>query len=176
MKEIILVIGGCRSGKSSHALKLAEAIPGDRKIFMATCIPHDDEMKERVRRHQTERSLLQWTTLEVPMDIAEAIDAHSPKADVILLDCLTLWMSNLLLENLSETQINPYISNLIDSLKKSFCSVIMVSNEVGCGIVPENALARLFRDMVGTVNQKVAQCADRVIWTVAGIPTEIRHP
>ncbi len=174
MKEIIFVIGGCRSGKSRHALQLAEAMPGNRKIFIATCIPYDEEMRDRVRKHQAERSR-DWKTLEVPIHIADAIRKHSMDADVILLDCLTLWMSNLMMENLSETQIEEHIQSLIDALKTSSCPVILVSNEVGCGIVPENALARLFRDMVGTVNQKVAECANRVVWTVAGIPTEIKR-
>lgn len=174
MKEIIFIIGGCRSGKSRHALQLAEAMPGNRKMFMATCIPYDEEMRDRVRKHQAERSH-DWKTLEVPIRIAEAIEKHSHDADVILVDCLTLWMSNLMMENLSEMQINEYIQGLILALKKSSCSVILVSNEVGCGIVPDNALARQFRDMVGTANQKVAECAKRVIWTVAGIPTEIKR-
>lgn len=141
---------------------------------MATCIPYDEEMNHRVRKHQAERSH-DWTTLEVPIHVAEAIEKHSPDADVILVDCLTLWMSNLMMENLPEIQIEEHIRSLVDSLKASFCPVVLVSNEVGCGIVPDNALARLFRDMVGTVNQKVAACATRVIWTVAGIPTEIKR-
>lgn len=175
MKEIIFVIGGCRSGKSSHALTLAEAIPGKRKIFIATCVPYDDEMKARVRKHREERSRA-WITLEVPINIAESIVENSAKADVIVADCLTLWASNIILENTSAEKTGEYLQGLTDALKTAQCPIILVSNEVGCGIVPKNALARSFRDFAGAVNQTAAKCADRVIWMVAGIPVVIKAP
>lgn len=175
MKEITFVIGGCRSGKSSHALTLAEDIPGNRKIFIATCVPYDDEMKARIRKHRMERSRA-WTTLEVPINIADAISENSPKADVIVADCLTLWVSNLILENKPSEKTAEYLQNLTHALETARCPVILVSNEVGCGIVPENALARAFRDLAGAVNQAAAECADRVVWMVAGIPVVIKDP
>jgi adenosylcobinamide kinase/adenosylcobinamide-phosphate guanylyltransferase len=156
VKETILVIGGCRSGKSCHALEMAEKIAGKKKIFIATCVPNDDEMKQRVARHQKDRGN-SWTTVEIPVLVPEAIVENSQKADVILVDCLTLW-----------------IHGLTQSLKKAQCPVILVSNEVGTGIVPDNKLARLFRDTAGFVNQNVAEYADRVIWMVAGIPVNIK--
>lgn len=173
MKETIFVLGGCKSGKSRHALELAEQMPGNRKYFMATCVPHDDEMKERVLRHQQERSQT-WKTVEVPLVLPEAIIEKSGKADVILADCLTLWITNLLLKPYDTEDIYEHIKRLTESAEKAQCPVILVSNEVGAGIVPENRLARLFRDIVGYANQSVASCADRVIWTVAGIPVSIK--
>jgi adenosylcobinamide kinase/adenosylcobinamide-phosphate guanylyltransferase len=172
MKETILVIGGCRSGKSRHALRLAEQAPG-QKIFIASCIPQDKEMKQRVFHHQQQRNNT-WKTFEVPFFIPDAINTHSLNGNVLLVDCLTLWISNLITDDQHSEKIDTYIIELIQSLEKSECPIILVSNEVGCGIVPENKLARLFRDIAGFANQKVAGCADRVIWMVAGIPVNIK--
>ncbi|MBW2055166.1 MAG: bifunctional adenosylcobinamide kinase/adenosylcobinamide-phosphate guanylyltransferase [Deltaproteobacteria bacterium] len=172
MKKTILVIGGCRSGKSSHALNLANQIPG-HKIFIATCMPHDKEMEERVLLHKKQRSRA-WTTLEVPVRLSEEISKNSQKENVILVDCLTLWISNLILENNDQENIDGHIRKLVQSLEKSQCPIILVSNEVGTGIVPENRLARRFRDIAGFTNQRVAACADNVIWMVAGIPVGVK--
>jgi adenosylcobinamide kinase / adenosylcobinamide-phosphate guanylyltransferase len=172
MKETILVIGGCRSGKSSYALELAEQIPG-QKIFIATCIPHDKEMENRVLRHKKQRSPA-WSTVEVPVRLPEAIIQNSRKKNVIIVDCLTLWISNLFLENHDQENIDGHTRKLIQSLEKAECPIILVSNEVGTGIVPENRLARLFRDAAGFTNQKVAACANKVIWMVAGIPVGVK--
>ena len=172
MKETVLVIGGCRSGKSSYALELAEQIPG-QKIFIATCIPHDKEMENRILHHKKQRSRT-WSTLEVPVRLPEEISKNSRKENVILVDCLTLWLSNLLLENNDQSEIDAHIRKLIRSLEKAECPIILVSNEVGTGIVPENRLARLFRDVAGFTNQRVAACADKVIWMVAGIPVGVK--
>lgn len=174
MKEILFIIGGCRSGKSSHALYLANQIPG-QKIFIATCIPqpNDKEMENRVLRHKKQRSRA-WSTLEVPVRLPEEISKNSRKENVILVDCLTLWISNLFLENNDQSNIDAHIRKLIQSLEKAECPIILVSNEVGTGIVPENRLARLFRDAAGFTNQRIAACADKVIWMVAGIPVEIK--
>ena len=174
MKETVLVIGGCRSGKSSHALHLAEAA-GVRKIFVATCIAQDEEMAQRVAAHRSERGD-DWETVEAPLDLAAAIADGSRRADVVLADCLTLWASNLLLsENGPENNkvIGP-LSDLVSAIGEAPCPVILVSNEVGAGIVPENRLARIFRDEVGRINQQVAAAVDRVIWMVAGIPLTVK--
>jgi adenosylcobinamide kinase/adenosylcobinamide-phosphate guanylyltransferase len=172
VKETILVIGGCRSGKSRHALNLAEQIPG-QKIFIATCIPKDKEMEQRVLHHQRHRSAT-WKTFEVPIFLPEAVQTHGLKGNVLIVDCLTLWINNLIMDNEDFAKNHSHITELIRSLDKAQCPVILVSNEVGCGIVPENSLARLFRDITGFANQKVAGCADRVIWMVAGIPVKIK--
>lgn len=173
-KDKILVLGGCRSGKSSHALQLAEGM-GKRRVFVATCVPHDDEMQARVDRHRQERDDT-WTTLEIPMDLAEAITAHSPSTDVLLVDCLTLWLSNLLMQTQDGKQIRRRIDDLAGAVKAAPTAVVLVSNEVGAGIVPENRLARLYRDLAGWTNQAVAAACNRVVWTVAGIPVTIKPP
>ncbi len=173
MKETVLIVGGCRSGKSRYALELATQTAGRNRIFVATCVPGDNEMEERVRRHQKERSQ-SWTTVEAPLSLAEALDEHDRQGNVIVVDCLTLWLSNLLLEINNPEEIEVHIKRLIQSLESSQCPVFLVSNEVGTGIVPENRLARKFRDVAGFANQSVAACSDMVIWMVAGIPVSIK--
>lgn len=173
MKETVLIMGGCRSGKSRYALELATQAAGRNRIFVATCMPGDKEMEERVRRHQKERSQ-SWTTVEAPLSLAEALDEHDRQGNVIVVDCLTLWLSNLLLEINNPEEIEVHIKRLIQSLESSQCPVFLVSNEVGTGIVPENRLARRFRDVAGFANQSVAACSDMVIWMVAGIPVSIK--
>ncbi|MCF8070286.1 MAG: bifunctional adenosylcobinamide kinase/adenosylcobinamide-phosphate guanylyltransferase [Desulfobacterales bacterium] len=173
MSEIIFVLGGCRSGKSSHALALANNNYGQKKIFIATCVPRDDEMNYRVKRHQEERGQ-NWTAVETPVAVYDVIDEYCTKADVILLDCLTLWMNNLIMETTNRDKIAGHVQKLTDSLKRAKCPVIVVSNEVGCGIVPDNALTRQYRDETGFTNQRVATCADKVDWVVAGIPVTIK--
>ncbi len=173
MGKNILVIGGCRSGKSRQALTLAEEKSKKNRIFIATCVPLDDEMKYRVQRHQKERGPT-WKTVETPVDVPEAIVENSAGSDVILVDCLTLWISNLLMASEDFKAASDCIEGLTDSLQQAECPVILVSNEVGSGIVPENRLARLYRDVAGFANQKVAACVDRVVWMVAGIPIQIK--
>ena len=173
MKETVFVIGGCRSGKSRHALETAENYPGTGQIFVATCIPYDDEMKHRVAQHRRERSQ-NWQTLEAPELLPEAIIENSGKATVLLIDCLTLWINNLLMASGDTEKIDKKIENLVQAIEAASCPVVLVSNEVGAGIVPENQLARQFRDLVGTANQAVAAQADRVIWMVAGIPVTVK--
>jgi adenosylcobinamide kinase/adenosylcobinamide-phosphate guanylyltransferase len=172
VKENVLIVGGCRSGKSVHALRLAEQFAG-RKIFMATCVPQDEEMEQRVFHHQKQRNP-NWITLEVSLSLPQAIRENSSPDHVILVDCLTLWINNLIMENDDPETIDMSVEQLVRSLEKAQGPVILVSNEVGTGIVPENRLARLFRDVAGFANQKIAACADRVIWMVAGIPVEIK--
>ena len=173
MKEIVFAIGGCRSGKSRQALETAEAMPGDQKVFLATCVPQDAEMRRRVAQHQQERSR-EWRTIEAPVHLPRAIDELSRQADVLLIDCLTLWVSNLMMEIDDDETILGQIPDLIRALESAVCPVVLVSNEVGAGIVPENELSRRFRDLVGSVNQAVAGCADRVVWMVAGLPVRIK--
>ncbi|MDY6792115.1 MAG: bifunctional adenosylcobinamide kinase/adenosylcobinamide-phosphate guanylyltransferase [Thermodesulfobacteriota bacterium] len=173
MKKIIQIIGGCRSGKSWQALEQAEKIAASKKIFIATCIPFDDEMKDRIDRHKKERDK-SWKTVEAPVELSAAINKNSREGDIILVDCLTLWINNLLMETEDPDGIQQRIHQFILALKEVKCSIILVSNEVGAGIVPENRLARQYRDLAGFTNQKVAEVADRVIWMVAGIPIVIK--
>lgn len=172
MKETVFVIGGCRSGKSRHALELAQQAQG-RRYFVATCIPADEEMTERVSNHQRERGE-GWRTVEAPHDICGAIRSVQRDAAVILVDCLTLWVSNLLLAEKGFSFVSSACRDLVETVSTAPCPVILVSNEVGAGIVPENKLARQFRDMTGHVNQQVAAAVDRVVWMVAGIPVPVK--
>lgn len=172
MNKTYLVIGGCRSGKSRHALHMAEQVSG-QKIFIATCIPQDKEMEQRVMHHQRQRASI-WKTVEAPIFLPDAISKQGLKGNVLLVDCLTLWINNLIMDDRNAAKIDNHIIDLIRALDEAECPVILVSNEVGCGIVPENKLARRFRDIAGFTNQKVAGCVDRVIWMVAGLPVKIK--
>ncbi|MEE4261628.1 MAG: bifunctional adenosylcobinamide kinase/adenosylcobinamide-phosphate guanylyltransferase [Desulfobacteraceae bacterium] len=173
MGKKIFVLGGCRSGKSGYALESAQKFSADRNVFIATCIPRDDEMKLRVTRHQQERSR-HWHTVEAPIHLSEAIGAAGGEAGILLVDCLTLWISNLLMENYDSDRVLRQVHSLTGAVASAACPVILVSNEVGTGIVPENKLARLYRDLVGSTNQAIAECADQVVWVAAGIPVTIK--
>lgn len=174
MNHKILVIGGCRSGKSRHALDLALSVAGDKKVFIATCIPQDDEMHLRVANHQKERGKA-WKTVEAHLLLPEAILKNAQSGSVVLVDCLTLWINNLMMENEDIEYADEKIGELIYAVQAAEGPVVLVSNEVGTGIVPENKLARAYRDLVGSVNQAVAQCVDRVDMVVAGIPVTIKE-
>lgn len=171
--KCILVLGGCRSGKSNVAMQTADDMATDKKIYLATCVPADGEMKARVKRHRDDRGP-DWATIEEPVRIHETINRASAQAKVILVDCLTLWISNLLFQGKDEAGIMAAVDLLEGALHRSSCPVILVSNEVGYGIVPENSLARQFRDMAGLVNQRVARAVDKVVVTMAGIPVQIK--
>ena len=123
--------------------------------------------------HQQERSR-SWDTVEAPLLLPETIAEHSRRGQVLLVDCLTLWISNLLAESEDTASILEQIPDLIQAIDRASCPVVLVSNEVGTGIVPENRLARLYRDLIGSVNQAVAQRAGKVVWMVAGIPVTIK--
>jgi adenosylcobinamide kinase/adenosylcobinamide-phosphate guanylyltransferase len=166
---ITFILGGSRSGKSSFALKRASAISGP-KAFIATAQALDDEMKERIERHKLQRSPA-WMTFEEHIAIPSVIGGMRNKYDVVLVDCLTLWLSNLMMNNADvETEIGSFLS----AATACPASLFVVSNEVGMGIVPDNALARKFRDMAGTLNRRVAELADEVYLVTAGIPMKIK--
>lgn len=171
--KITFVIGGCRSGKSSFALDEANRIAKHNKYFIATSIPLDPEMEKRVEKHRNERGK-DWHTIEEPVLIHEKINECSGKAGVILIDCLTLWLSNLLMHSYDAAGILELLLKLEQSLLRCECPVFLVSNEVGLGIVPENSLAREFRDLAGMIHQRMAKLSDRVVMTIAGIDVEIK--
>jgi len=170
---ITLVIGGCRSGKSRFALTAANAVPGRRKIFLATSVPRDLEMTKRVQAHQAERGK-DWITVEEPVNIHACLSAHADTADVILVDCLTLWLSNMMAAHMDDKEIENRLKKTAQAGSCIPCPVFLVSNEVGSGIVPENPLARKFRDLAGHMNQFMADTADRVVLTVAGQALQIK--
>lgn len=169
----MMVIGGCRSGKSAYALDHCNQYFGKHKYFLATSVPMDAEMAHRVNKHQLDRGK-DWNTIEEPAALLEAIQKISPRADIVLVDCLTLWVSNLMARDIDQDRIILEARNLCDRLKDLACSVAFVSNEVGSGIVPENSLARRFRDTAGMVNQVMAAHVDEVIYMVSGIPMQIK--
>ncbi len=171
--KITFVIGGCRSGKSSFALDLAEREKGKNKIFIATSVPSDSEMEKRVKKHQRERGD-EWQTIEEPVKIYDKINHYSKDASAIVVDCLTLWISNLMFDASGPARIEQAVKQLKESLESCECPLFLVSNEVGTGIVPENKIARQFRDHAGFVNQRVAEAADTVFMTVAGIAVQIK--
>lgn len=170
---ITLVIGGCRSGKSRFALNAANAVFGQQKIFLATSVPRDLEMTKRVQAHQAERGK-DWITVEEPVNIHACISAHADTADVILVDCLTLWLSNMMAAHMDDKEIETRFEKTAQACCNSPCPVFLVSNEVGSGIVPENSLARKFRDLAGHMNQFMADTADRVVLAVAGQALQIK--
>ena len=172
-RQVTLVIGGCRSGKSSFALKAAEALNLPEHFFVATSIAEDDEMTDRVVKHRKERGP-HWQTIEEPVHLGPVISRHSSDRAVLLVDCLTLWVSNLMFQLKDPDKIDACIVQLEAALASASGPVLLVSNEVGCGIVPENRLARQFRDLAGGVNQRMAQVADRVYTTIAGIDVQIK--
>ncbi len=168
---IVFVTGGARSGKSSFALQQAEGVPGKR-AFIATAEAVDDEMADRIRRHKEDRSE-EWKTFEEPRGIAAVLRKAAESHDVIIIDCLTIWLSNILC---SGADIAAETAGLIAALQevRRSASVFVVSNEVGMGIVPLHELARRFRDDAGRLNRNIAEIADAVYLTVAGIPLKIK--
>ncbi|KQO60586.1 MULTISPECIES: bifunctional adenosylcobinamide kinase/adenosylcobinamide-phosphate guanylyltransferase [unclassified Methylobacterium] len=161
-----LVLGGARSGKSLHAERLIEACPAPW-LYLATAQVWDDEMRERVALHRSRRSA-DWITRDVPIDLAEAVAAAT---EPVLVDCLTLWLTNLIL---SEADIEAASAALIEACGRAPGPVVLVGNEVGLGIVPDNALARRFRDAAGRLHQRLAARADHVVFMVAGLPMIVK--
>lgn len=177
MAEIILITGGARSGKSRHAQRLAEAMPG-KKLFVATCPVTDEEMGERIERHRLDRQGAGWQTVEETVDLEQILLGYQD-SEVVLLDCLTLWLNNLLFtdsaNSLDEAAVSARVKKIIAACAGRSGKVIMVTNEVGLGIVPENSLARRYRDLVGRCNQEVAAAAAQVIMTICGIPLNVKE-
>lgn len=174
-----MVTGGARSGKSTFAEKLALEIGNGRAAYIATAQIFDEEMAYRVRLHR-ERRRDNWRTFESPFDAGETIMTAAKDFDVILFDCVTIYLSNFICaEDIDDAEklfanFDVLMNNLIDAAENVDATVIFVSNEVGSGIVPENKLARLFRDLAGLANQRIAAIADSVYWMVAGIPVDIK--
>jgi adenosylcobinamide kinase/adenosylcobinamide-phosphate guanylyltransferase len=164
-----LVLGGARSGKSRHAQALVEAGSG-RLIYIATAQPLDDEMEARIARHREDRGP-RWSTLEAPMDLSEAIARAANEADGVLVDCLTLWLSNLML---AEAALQPQFDGLCRAISACPKPLVLVANEVGLGIVPDTPLGRRFRDEAGRLNQRVAATVERAVFVAAGLPLVLK--
>jgi adenosylcobinamide kinase/adenosylcobinamide-phosphate guanylyltransferase len=165
--RLTLVLGGARSGKSRYAESLVTALPAPW-IYVATAEARDAEMAERIAAHQARRGA-GWRTLETPRDVVGALTAHGTTP--LLVDCLTLWLANALLAG---ADVDAEIERLEAALEQASAPLVLVANEVGFGIVPDNALGRRFRDLQGLLNQRIAARADRVVLVVAGLPLTIK--
>lgn len=172
MRRIIFVLGGTRSGKSRYAVKLAKNF--NKKVaFIATCVSPDAQMKRRIRLHQISRPK-QWKLIEEGNVIGSALTGLQNKYEIVLIDCLGLWISNLLAARLKNKEIERSIEKLIDTISKVKFTTILVSNEVGSGMIPINPLGRRFQDLLGLANQRIAKNANKVILMQAGIPITIK--
>jgi len=167
----VLIGGGARSGKSSFALDRARAL-GARRVFLATAQAFDGEMVHRIAAHRTSRGA-DFTTLEEPLAVPRAL-AQLADADVVVVDCLTLWISNLLLRGDDQAAILAQVDEMLATLARLPFHTVLVTNEVGMGIVPDNALARAFRDVTGIAHQRVARVADEVHFAVLGLVLRLR--
>jgi adenosylcobinamide kinase / adenosylcobinamide-phosphate guanylyltransferase len=174
MPTLTLITGGSRSGKSTHAIARATAdATAARRYFIATAEALDDEMRARIAHHQATRPP-GFVTVEAPLELEAAIAALESSADVAVLDCLTLWVSNLIGAVLDDTAILARADSLTAALRGASFQIIVVTDEVGWGIVPDHPIARRFRDLLGWTNQKVAQVADEVLLMAAGYPLRLK--
>ncbi len=173
MGKIIFILGGARSGKSAYALELAKK--GKKKVaFIATCQALDKEMSRRIELHKKTRPK-NWQTFEEHCRVAVLLDKIAAKFDLILIDCLTLLVSNLMLNGLNEKTIIKEVNAILAALNKTRADAIIVSNEVGLGIVPKNKVGRDFRDIAGRINQAVAGKSDQVFFMLSGIPWMVKN-
>ena len=166
-----LILGGARSGKSAYAQSLAEGYSPER-LYLATATPGDDEMAARIARHQTDRGH-GWTALEEPLEVAAALLKHARAGRVVVVDCLTLWLTNLMLAGRDP---GPAVTTLAEAIRALAGPAILVSNEVGMGIVPDHKLGREFRDWQGRANREIGAACDAVIFIAAGLPLQLKPP
>lgn len=169
LPPLTLVLGGARSGKSAHAEQLVISAPAPW-LYLATGQAFDDEMRERIAEHRKRRDS-RWLTIDAPVELAAALRAQAGQRRAVLVDCLTLWLSNTMLAG---HDVGVAVDDLVDALRHAQGPIVAVSNEVGLGIVPETALGRSFRDAQGALNQRVAAVADDVFFVAAGLPLTLK--
>ena len=170
-KQVVLITGGARSGKSKYAEQRALEW-GPRLLYLATGEAKDAEMAQRIAEHRKRRGEI-WITVEEPLDVGKVVQQHRGKVDCVLVDCLTLWISNLLLQK-GEPYARGAVDDFIQGLPHLDFHLLLVTNEVGWGIVPDNPLARQFRDLTGWTNQRMAETANEAVLMVAGIPFPLK--
>ncbi len=179
MGRIIFITGGSRSGKSSYAQTLAEGMEGPR-VYIATAPALDDEMKTRIRTHKKVREGKGWITIEEGTDIVGAIESAGKRGRVLLVECVTLWVNNLMYEaerlnrTVTETKVVELAKRAVAAGRAMDCTLIFVSNEVGWGVIPDNPLARRFVDIAGRVNQAIALESDEAILIISGMPLKLK--
>ena len=170
--SVTLVLGGARSGKSRYAQQLAEQ--SGRVVFVATAKISDDEMRAKIERHREDRPK-EWLTVEEPLELPRVLSGYELNCDMIVVDCLTLYAANLLeAEGEDDSAIDRRIAALCEALQRTQCAIVLVSNEVGNGIVPSHPLSRQYRDLLGELNQKIAKLADDAVLMVAGLPLALK--
>jgi adenosylcobinamide kinase/adenosylcobinamide-phosphate guanylyltransferase len=171
-KTVTLVLGGARSGKSRYAQELASAYP--RIVFIATARRDDAEMRSKIAQHRRDRPS-SWKTIEVYKSLDRVLREQSPSADLLLIDCLTFYMANLMgRKSGGRRKVQDHTQLLCEALREVKASVVIVSNEVGCGVVPPYRSGRDYRDLLGELNQQIAKVADRVVLMVAGLPLTVK--
>lgn len=173
MPKLTLITGGARSGKSAQAIAIAAGYPGSRRCFLASAEAADEEMRARIERHRADRPA-GFVTVEEPVALATALESLEGRTDVVVVDCLTLWVANLMARDRDDQAIMAEAERLVAALLRVSFGVAVVTGEVGAGIVPMNPMARRFRDLLGWVNQKVARASDRVILMAAGYPLVVK--
>jgi adenosylcobinamide kinase / adenosylcobinamide-phosphate guanylyltransferase len=171
-KCVTLVLGGARSGKSRYAQQIASRF--ERITFIATARPSDPEMRRKISQHRRERPC-KWRTIEAPLNLGNAIDLESRHADMVLVDCLTVFVANFMsARNGARKDTRKDIEQVLSAIRMSKASILVVSNEVGSGVVPSYRSGRIFRDLLGQLNQQVAEIADKVVVMVAGVAVTVK--
>jgi adenosylcobinamide kinase/adenosylcobinamide-phosphate guanylyltransferase len=171
-KDSLLVLGGARSGKSVYALQRAQEWEG-RLVYLATAEGKDEEMKKRIAAHRTKRRGRRWETIEEPIDVVWQLKEMDDSVGAVVLDCVTLWISNALLKNQKE-ELENQVAELVEEIPLFPFHFLAVSNEVGLGLVPDTPLGREYRDLLGTVNQRLAQACKEVVFMAAGLPMKLK--
>ncbi len=171
-KESVLVLGGARSGKSAYALQRAQEWEG-RLVYLATAEGKDEEMRKRIARHRARRRSRRWETIEEPLGVVWQLKEIDGSIGAVVLDCVTLWVSNALLNN-QEGELENQVAELVEEIPLLPFHFLAVSNEVGLGLVPDTSLGRDYRDLLGTVNQRLAQACKEVVFMTAGLPLKVK--